>query len=241
LDAEFDQRDYSLASRSDVSSENMKFHRIANLSSLSAAIVLALACAARGAEAEGVTVRKAAVTVVIRTFNPQYPSKDMPKLEPSEAAVTQSGFACAVQIEVETRRPEDEPPETKIITVRADLRLDVTEWIPKDASTKIRNHEEGHRRISEIFYEDADKSARDLAAKYLGRKLEVKGEGIDAAIKAQASEFCKDYLDAVEKPAQKAQEQYDKLTDHGRNKVPEKTAIEKAMEFARPPTTTPAE
>jgi len=185
------------------------------------------------AKDEDLVVRKSSATIVLRTFDPKYPPKDMPPLKGDEAAVTESSFGCAVQVEVETTKSEDQQGKSKIVAIHADLRLDVTEWLPKGVSAKIRNHEDGHRAISEVFYADAEKVAREIAKKYVGRELKVKSGDIDAASKQAAGEYCEEYLGAVEKPSQKAQEQYDSLTDHGRNKVPENKAVNKAVESAK--------
>ena len=48
-------------------------------------------------------------------------------------------------------------------------------------------------------------------------------------IERLAHEFCQEYLGAIEVPSQKVQEEYDRLTDHGRNDVPEQKAIDAAM------------
>ena len=200
---------------------------------LLAVVLLLLVSPVLRAKDEDVTIRKSTATIVLRTFDPKYPPKEMPPLKGDEAAVTESSFGCAVQVEVETTRGEDQPGKSKIVAVRADLRLDVTEWLPKGVSPKIRNHEDGHRAISEIFYSDAEKIARDLAKKYVGKELKVSRGDVDSATKQAANEFCEEYLGAVERPSQKAQEHYDQLTDHGRNRVPENKAVNKAVEGAK--------
>jgi hypothetical protein len=190
--------------------------------------VLALSGVA-GAE-EPVVVRKAPESLAVRSFDPKHPPKEMPPLNASEAAVTESVFACGARIEVETKTIDNKPVRTSIVGVRLDLGLEVTEWLPKDVTPKIKAHEDGHRNISELYYENAEKIAATIAKKYVGKQLEIQDGDVKAAIKKAASECCEEYLGAVEKPSQKVQEKYDEITDHGRNKVAEKRAIEKAVE-----------
>jgi hypothetical protein len=180
-----------------------------------------------------VKVTPALAVVKTRTFNPQKPPAEMPKLDANEAAVTQSKFACSVQLDVEISQVGSEKPIAKIAGVEVTPKLDVTIWLPGNVNKKIRAHEEGHRKISEAFYARAEQIARNLAEKYVGRAIDL--PGVDAEqnkpiIQRVANEFCQEYLGKIEVPSEKAQESYDKLTDHGRNTMPENIAIERAMD-----------
>ena len=195
-------------------------------------VVVALAGGARADDDKAITIDKQPATVATRTFDPRRPPAEMPKLKRGEAAVTESGFGCGVQLEVQKLTANGETREVKIVGVRADLKLEVTIWLPKDVTKKIRVHEEGHRMISEYYYQDADKIAREVAKKYIGKQIDFKGADVQAAIKKEATRFCEEYLAAVEAPSQKAQEKYDEITDHGRNRVPEQRAIEESIKWA---------
>jgi len=178
-----------------------------------------------------VTIAKTPATVDVRSFDPAHRPKDMPALRTDEAAVTESSFACAVEVEVESKVVGDAPVKTKIVALKVKLSLEVKEWVPKNTTRKIRSHEDGHRQISEAFFENADKVAAEIAKSYIGKELTVKDkDSVQPAIKKAATEFCQQYLGAVEKPSQTAQEKYDEITDHGRNKVPEPRAIQQAIE-----------
>ena len=192
--------------------------------------------AAAAAEDDAIKIRKAPAEVEVKTFDPRNRPKDMPELRKDEAAVTESSFACAVQIEVESTTSGDNSIKTKIVGVRANLKLDVTVWVPKNATKKIRVHEDGHRYISEYFYQDAEQIAQKVAEKYIGKQLSVRSkDDVQPAIKKAATEFCGEFLGAVEKPSQDAQEKYDQITDHGRNRVPEQRAIKEALESVKKP------
>jgi hypothetical protein len=181
-----------------------------------------------------ITIRKKPAAAVVKTFDPRNRPKDMPALRKDEAAVTETGFACAVQIEVESTMGSDKSVTTKIVGIRTDIRLDITEWLPRNATKKIRDHEDAHRIISEHFYTDAQTVAQDLAKPLIGKQLDVKSkDDIQPAIKKAATEYCQAYLSAIEAPSQKAQEKFDQLTDHGRNKVPEKRAVQEALDSVK--------
>jgi len=182
-------------------------------------------------------------TAKTRSFSPRNPPRDMPPLKPGEAAVTESKFACGVQVSVEIATVPGEQPTCTITGIDANLRLDVVIWLPTDTTPKIRAHEDGHRQISELFYARAEPIAKELAAKYVGRKLDISGiekKDTQPAIEKAATKFCQEYLGAIEVPSQKVQERYDELTDHGRNRVAEKDAIKKAMQAAPLPATAKA-
>jgi hypothetical protein len=182
---------------------------------------------------DGAAVKITPAAVSIRTFDPRHPTAEMPHLNPDEAAVTESGFGCEVQIAVETTTQEGAADKTKITGVSATTKLTITEWLPTRVTAKIRAHEDGHRKVAEFFYGNADKTANELARKYLGREVERRGgEDVQAAIGRVANEFCQEYLSTIEGPSQRAQERYDQITDHGRNRVPEATAVKKSVEGA---------
>jgi len=190
----------------------------------------AAAAAAATATAE-VKVTPTPASVSRKTFDPKHPPADMPPLTRDEAAVTQSKFACGVKLDVEISQTGDEKPVARIAGVDTTLRLDIVEWLPKDATAKIRAHEEGHRQISEMYYAPAEQVARDLAAKYVGKTLDIPGtdeKQTQPIIQRAANQFCQEYLGKIEVPSQAAQEKYDQLTEHGRNKLNEKEAIRRA-------------
>jgi hypothetical protein len=180
-----------------------------------------------------VEIARKAPTAVIKQFNPKRPPKEMPPLRPGEAAVCESKFLCQVQVEVEISSGAGEPTECKVTGIKAELRLDVVIWLPSDATHKIRVHEDGHRRISEHFYERAEEVAKEIGEKYVGKELEVKSpEPAETrpVIQRVANEFCQEYLGTIEVPSEKVQMKYDQLTDHGRNKLSEREAIRRALE-----------
>ena len=179
-----------------------------------------------------VTIKHNPPKVKTRVFNPEKPPAEMPRLNRDEAAVTESKFACGVQVEVQVSQQGNAKPVMKVTGVKADLTLEIVIWLPNNVTNKIRRHEDGHREISEHYYKDAEAIARKFASSYIGKQLDIKStdrKETQAAIHKVANEFCGHYLGATEVPGEKAQLKYDDLTDHGRNNVPEKEAIQRSL------------
>ena len=198
---------------------------------LAAAYVTVVSLCLATASFAQVKINQSRPNVNIRTFDPKHPTKEMPKLQPGEAAVTDSGFSCAVQIEVEITSTDDGKAQMKVTGMDVDLALDVTMWLPTNCPAKIRAHESGHRQISEDFYKNADEIAKSIAKKYIGKTATVASadkKDTQATMQRWGDEFCGEYQGQTEVPSEKVQKRYDELTDHGRNTVPEKKAIEQA-------------
>jgi len=185
-------------------------------------ILLALAANALGAAVE---VNKAPPAVEHRKFERNNPPSDMPPLEPQEAAVTKSVFGIASEFSVQAMPEEKRGNKTltrvKVTGVTLNLSLKITVWLPTDAPRTIVDHEEGHRQISEYFYKDADKIARVIAQKYMGRTYEAEGgdaEGASrAALDKAINELSQIYMAQTQNIAARANEIFDEITSHGRN------------------------
>ena len=180
-----------------------------------------------------VVVKQLPADIKSRTFDPKHPPSEMPKLAPNEAAVTESRFACGVQIEVEITPADGGKATMKVTGVTTELKLSVVMWLPGNVSGKIRAHESGHRDITLAFYKDGEEIAKKVAEKYIGKQVTVDGveqKDTRPVIQRLANEYCGEYLGETEVPAEKVQQRYDDLTDHGRNHLSEKDAIKRAME-----------
>ena len=107
-------------------------------------------------------------------------------------------------------------------------------------------HEQGHRQISEYYYQTADKLAGRIAATYLGRRVEISGADLGAesskVLQQMASEITAEYNKELNPgPTQLL---YDSITDHGRNDVVVNDAVAHAIKNvaieSAPPASTPA-
>ena len=203
-----------------------------------AAVLVGLA----GPLAAETKVTRSPPAVERKSFDTKRPPPEMPPLNRDEAAVTQSKFACGVKLEVEITQDAGEKPVARVAGLDATLKLDIVLWLPTNVSAKIRAHEDGHRQISELYYAHAEQAARELAAKYVGTTLDITGTDereTQPVIQRAANEFCQEYLGRIEVPSQAAQEMYDQLTEHGRNRLSEKEAIKRAVASAPVATSAP--
>ncbi len=129
----------------------------------------------------------------------------------------------------------DEIEATILVTrVKATLDLTVTIYLPDSAVKKLRQHEDGHRKIAEAMYEQADSEAKRLALGKIGMTYTGKGATLEAAqeaaMKSVSGELRKEYLDAINEEGKKIHVIYDRLTTHGTNEaVKEDDAIRDAF------------
>jgi predicted secreted Zn-dependent protease len=208
-------------------------------SAIAAALMLVmLAPAARAADA--VTIEKAKVTVEYKTFDPKHLPDPPPPVDKGEAAATVYGYG--VETNLQYTYPDALPPrveagavkmEFKMERVTLKLSLSVTVWLPEGANDQLKAHEEGHRQLAEMFYADADKAARKIAAKMAGKTVTGEGSSVTAAGKAAVERanklLCDEFLQVVADPCQRAQTAFDRITDHGRK---EKPGAKEAVELA---------
>jgi hypothetical protein len=187
-----------------------------------------------------VTIVRNPVVIERKTFDPKNRPAEMPKLNPDESAVTQSYFGADTRVAgtVTPAGRDEAKNETrvaiKVESIRMTLQTRVTIWLPTNAVAKITVHEEGHLKLAEHFYRDAEAIARGIASKMIGQTITGVGENTDAAadnaLKEAAQLIGGKYLDQTDVPCGKAQEYYDQITGHGTNAVDEKVAIQKAIE-----------
>jgi hypothetical protein len=195
------------------------------------AVVLGLAAQAL---AQGVEINRAEPQVDRHRFDPRNPPAQMPALEKDEAAVTKSIFgiesAFSVEVVSEEKRGGKTVAKVKVQGVTVNLSLKIEIWNPNDAPKTIVDHEEGHRKLSEHFYQDAQKVADRLAQGYIGKVYSAEGANGDAASRAAIekalNELSQKYMGETQVPSAKANEIFDEITRHGRN---QRITVEKAM------------
>ena len=174
-----------------------------------------------------VTIEIRPVNVVRKSFDPKKPPAELPKLSAGEEAVAVSWYGVDVYVRVDVDERERRKDGTvvtsnRVTSVKVTTTLDVTIWLPEKASAALKEHEEGHRRIAELYYGNAEKVARRLAERSVGRSYGGEGKGrqasIDAAIDKVTKELIDTYTKEINGPAQRAQELFDEITDHGRKR-----------------------
>jgi len=206
---------------------------------LAAALILAVARDVAG----NVTIEKKPPAVEHKTFDPADPPKEMPPLNAGESAVTESRFECKVELNYQEGKHERHDGKctssVQVQSVRAVLELRVIIWLPQQAPAKLSAHEEGHRRIAERVYRDAEKAAREVGRQLDGTTVIGTAETCAAAERQAtqdaASRFCQAYMDRTAAVVGKVGDRYDELTSHGRKTKPdEDEAIREAFEKEAP-------
>ncbi len=177
------------------------------------------------------TIYKEAIVFASRTFDPAAPPAEMPPLGAGENAECDSDFRSSANVRGETRLMDASHATVTVTQVTVTLRLDINIWLPIGAAPRVIEHEEGHQEISEYYYQGADKLARSIAAKYLGRQVEVSGTDLNAESNQMLLKIANEITEEYGKELDPGPTQllYDTITDHGRNDVVVKDAVEHAL------------
>lgn len=176
-------------------------------------------------------IDKQPVTFANRTFDPVNPPADMPSLAAGEEAECDSNFLSNASVGGETQQTDATHAFVTITQIKIALQLNISIWTPANVSPHVMEHEEGHRQISEYYYQTAGKVAGRIAAKYMGEKIEVTGAdpGAESStfLQQTATEIANEYRKQLNPEA--TQLLYDSITDHGRNEVVVKDAVASAI------------
>lgn len=185
---------------------------------------------------------KEPANIVTRTFDRDNMPSDMPPMDPGELAVCESNFSSDARVSADSLRIGAGEAMVTITQVKITLRLDVTIWVPADATPHVIEHEEGHRQISEYFYQTADKLAAQIAAPYIGKQIRVSGTDTGAEttklLQTLGAEITEEY--GKELNPNPTQLRYDEITDHSRNDIEAKDAVAQVLKDAQPPSNPPA-
>jgi hypothetical protein len=176
-------------------------------------------------------VIKQPVAFVNRTFDPAAPPADMPPLPEGETAECDSDFLSNASVGGETRQTDATHATITITQVKMTLQLNITIWVPADVAQHVIEHEEGHRQISEYYYQTADKLAERIAATYIGKQFEITGTDLGAESNKMLQQMAAAITDEYGKELKPEPTQllYDAITDHARNDVVVKDAVAHAL------------
>ena len=192
------------------------------------------------------TINKLPVAFANRTFDPAAPPSDMPPLSTGEVALCDSNFVSSANVGGESQRTDATHATVTITKVNVTLQLLINIWLPVEATQRLIEHEEGHRQISEYYYQTADRLAERIAARYLGRRVDIAGTDLDAESSRMLQQMAREVTDAYNKELNPGPTQllYDDITDHGRNDVVVQDAVAHAIKNVAAespqPTTSPA-
>ncbi len=188
-----------------------------------------------GAATSPVTVVKNPVRIDRRVFDPRHPPMQggVPMVKPDEPGLCKSDFSCETELGVEVPRTASRSVRVTINTAKVIMGLHITIWTAAGCSPKVIAHEEGHRKISEIYYRNAEAVARKLAEGVVGQQVTVANSGQKSATQTALSPLEKKMIDAfmteIEQRCEFAQDRFDAITDHCRNPISESEAITRAL------------
>jgi hypothetical protein len=182
-------------------------------------------------EAPAAAINKQPVAFANHTFDPATPPADMPPLATGETAECDSEFLSNASVRGESRQTDATHATVTVTQIKMTLQLNINIWVPVGATQHVIEHEEGHRQVSESYYQTADKVAERIAATYMGKQVEITGADLGAESNKMLQQIAADITDEYKKELDPGPTQllYDAITDHGRNEVVVKDAVAHAL------------
>jgi hypothetical protein len=176
-------------------------------------------------------VEKRPVIVARHTFDPVAQPAEMPPLVAPETAECDTDFISNASVSGRSKKLDSTHAEVTVTGVKVTLELKINIWVPEGATQQVKEHEEGHRQISEYSYRDADKVAEKVAAEQISKKLSVSGSDlnteINAALQKIGAEITADYNRRLNPNA--VQQRYDDITDHSRYDIAASDAVARVL------------
>jgi hypothetical protein len=181
-----------------------------------------------------VLVTKAPVAFASHTFNPTAPPADMLPMAPGESARCDSNFLSRASVRGQPRKTDATHATVTITQVKVNLKLQINIWLPAGATQVVSDHEDGHRQISEYYYQTADKLAERIASTYLGKQVDIAGTDLNAECAKMLLQMANDITEEYARRlnTNPVQLLYDDITDHARNGVIAKDAVDHALKNA---------
>jgi hypothetical protein len=188
-----------------------------------------------------VQVNKEPVDFASHTFDPGVPPSDMPHLAPGESAECDSNFMSRASVRGQPRKTDATHATVTITQVKMTLQLHINIWLPAGSTQIVADHEEGHRQIAEYYYQTADQLAERIAATFIGKQVDVTGADLDAESARMLLQVATDIAAEYSKELNSNPTQllYDNITDHSRNGVIARDAVDHAIKNAAIESTQP--
>jgi hypothetical protein len=192
---------------------------------------------------DAVLITKRPALYASHTFDPASPAADMPPLGPGETAECDANFLASTSVRSQHRKTDAAHAIITIKQVLMTLQLQINVWLPIEATQIVADHEEGHRQIAEYYYQSADKLAERIAATYVGKQIDVSGSDLDVESNKMLLQVATDITNEFTKQINSNPTQllYDSITDHARNGVVAKDAVDHAIKNAAVEVTQPTQ
>jgi hypothetical protein len=176
-------------------------------------------------------IDKQPATITNQTFDPLNPPSEVASLSSGENAACDSKFESNASVIGETRETDATHGTVTVTQVKMTLHLNLIIWTPADVTQHVIEHENGHREISEYYYQNADNIAGRIAAMYIGKQVEISGADLNAesnkVLQQMATEITDEYNRELN--PEPTQLLYDTITDHSRNEVVVQEAVAAAL------------
>jgi hypothetical protein len=164
------------------------------------------------------------------------------KLSRGEGALTTWFYRCsnvlAYEVQSESSLNQTVSVEIIVAGINMHIGLNIDVFLQGDAPTELRAHENGHVKICQMIYQDAQANAHEAAQAVLGRKFSGAGSGrkqaLENALNAASEAICSVYRAHTVLRANKTSDTYDRITKNGQAKVNVDEAIETAFKQAKP-------
>jgi hypothetical protein len=200
---------------------------------LLAGTAAALVSRVAGAQSAGLVVVRTPPKVSELEFDPRRPPASMPALTPPEAAVCHYEFGVESGVDYSYEPFDGVSMRLRIDAVTLVTRLEVEVWTPRNARRKLLEHEQGHRRICEYYYANAEAVARAAAEPVLGQRFSGRGATEDEARKAAVAravgEIERAYMSRTSDRCAAAQQRFDEITQHSTADVEVDEALAQAV------------
>lgn len=190
-------------------------------------------CVAPGPTKPAVTITRADPRVTYHTFAAGRPPPHPSYIPSLELGLCATRFPVYVEVGVEYPKFGYSTVEATVTSVSVLTQLNIEIWSAEGKEAHVLPHEETHRAISEHYYRDAETLARRFAQKLMGRKVAFSPretrESLRDALEPLQREIVDAYLRETQKRCNFAQEQFDGITDHGRNTIANDVAMAQAI------------
>ncbi len=190
------------------------------------------------AQTAGLTVDKQPETFTNRSFDPAKPPADMPPPSPGEDAECDSNFLSDAAVGGQAKQTDTTHATVSITQIKVTLQLEIIIWDPIKVTQHVVEHENGHRQISEYYYQTADKLAQRIAGAYMGKQVVITGTDLRTQLSKLLEQMGTDITDQYNKQlnVEATQLRFDAITDHSRNNVSATDAVAQALKDVPRPT-----
>ncbi len=155
----------------------------------------------------------------------------MPPLASGEEAECDANFISNASVKGRSETVDGTNALVTVTEIRVTLQLKINIWVPEGATQHVIEHEQGHRQISEYYYQTADKVAEQIAATYLGKQVSTSGADLSAEVNKLLQQMGAEITAAYNERLNPgpAQQRYDDITDHSRNDESAGEAVARAL------------